>query len=108
MYWCIDTFQRFVRNQLQFSLFYPGTKQTTSRTDKKMIAIRLFNGSYFTNNRRRYIQGLSSMDIIPGDTVFTAQPYTVILVQITVIQKCLRLISDQLRVHINQFEFIML
>ena len=48
------------------------------------------------------------MGIIPGNAIFTAQPYTVILVQITIIQKCLRLISDQFRMHISQFKLVML
>ena len=67
-----DIIHHFIGYQLKFSLFYSNTKQTASRTDKKMVAIRLFNGSYFPMNRHRFMQRFSSTDIIPSNSVFIA------------------------------------
>ena len=108
MYRCNYTFHDFIGNQLQFPLFYSNMKQTASRTDKEMVALRLFDGSYFPVDRHYHILRCASTDIIPSNGVFITQPDMIIFIQITVIKKCLRLISNQLRMYVGQLEFIML
>ncbi len=47
--------------------FYSNMKQTASRTDKEMVALRLFDGSYFPVDRHYHIlRALCQYDIIPS------------------------------------------
>ncbi len=55
MHRCTDTFCHFVGYQLQCFSFCLGTKQSVSRTDKEMVAVRLLNDGYFAVNRCRYM-----------------------------------------------------
>ena len=67
---CNDAFYYFIRNLFQLSLFYPDTKQTASRTDKKMTAISLLNSRYCTIDRLWHMLCCSSTNIIPGNCIF--------------------------------------